>query len=234
VFKLRPEELELFFERDHQKHPDNEGELRECLIILEHVKYYEGLIKSLATDRETGIIGDVKDIKRRKKFFGKNKKSLPSVRTFWQILWDQFDERYIQILLVFATVSLVVSIFTKSENGANSKKWLEAISIYFAVLFAAMVQTFCDWGKEKQFLRLQNEIQNEKVTVLRGQYGTSQTVLSKDLVVGDIVLLNQGDRVPADCILVQEMDMHVDQQSFFPDMMGSENTVKQCSYANVE
>ena len=40
----------------------------------------------------------------------------------------------------------------------NSKKWLEAISIYFAVLFAAMVQTFCDWGKEKQFLRLQNEI----------------------------------------------------------------------------
>jgi len=97
-----------------------------------------------------------------------------------------------------------------------------------------MVQTFCDWGKEKQFLRLQNEIQNEKVTVLRGQYGTSQTVLSKDLVVGDIVLLNQGDRVPADCILVQEMDMHVDQQSFFPDMTGSENTVKQCSYNNTE
>jgi len=97
-----------------------------------------------------------------------------------------------------------------------------------------MVQTFCDWGKEKQFLRLQNEIQNEKVTVLRGQYGTSQTVLSKDLVVGDIVLLNQGDRVPADCILVQEMDMHVDQQSFFPDMNGSENTVQQCSYANIE
>ena len=97
-----------------------------------------------------------------------------------------------------------------------------------------MVQTFCDWGKEKQFLRLQNEIQNEKVIVLRGQYGTSQTVLSKDLVVGDVILLNQGDRVPADCILIQEMDMHVDQQAFFPDMRGSEHTQKQCSYANSE
>jgi len=39
VFKLRPEELELFFERDHQKHPDNEGERRECLIILEKVEW---------------------------------------------------------------------------------------------------------------------------------------------------------------------------------------------------
>ena len=88
-------------------------------------------------------------------------------------MWDQFDERYVQILLVFATISLLVSIFTKEQEGVNNKKWLESISIYFAVLFAALVQTLCDWGKEKQFLRLQNEIQNEKVIVLRGQYGTS-------------------------------------------------------------
>jgi hypothetical protein len=63
--------------------PDNDGERRECLIILEKVDWQEGLIKSLASDPETGIIGDVKDIKRRKKFFGKNKKSLPHVRSFW-------------------------------------------------------------------------------------------------------------------------------------------------------
>ena len=97
-----------------------------------------------------------------------------------------------------------------------------------------MIQTFCDWGKEKQFLRLQAEILNEKVTVLRGQYGTSQTVYTKDLVVGDIVLLNQGDRVPADCLLIQEMDMHVDQKQFYRDMDGSENTVKECSNQDVE
>jgi len=62
---LRPEELELFFLREHQKMPDNEGERRECLIILEKVDWQQGLLKSLATDAETGIIGDVKDIKRR-------------------------------------------------------------------------------------------------------------------------------------------------------------------------
>ena len=65
-------------------------------------------------------------------------------------------------MLIFATISLAVSIFSAD------KKYLEAISIYFAVIFAGMIQTFCDWGKEKQFLRLRSEIMKEKVTVLRG------------------------------------------------------------------
>ena len=65
-------------------------------------------------------------------------------------------------MLIFATISLVVSIFSAD------KKYLEAISIYFAVIFAGMIQTFCDWGKEKQFLRLRSEIMKETATVLRG------------------------------------------------------------------
>ena len=65
-------------------------------------------------------------------------------------------------MLIFATISLIVSIFSAD------KKYLEAISIYFAVIFAGMIQTFCDWGKEKQFLRLRSEIMKEKETVLRG------------------------------------------------------------------
>jgi hypothetical protein len=55
--------------------------------------------------------------------------------------------------LGFATISLVVSFFQPGQY-----KWLEAISIYFAVLFAGLIQTLCDWGKEKQFLRLRAEV----------------------------------------------------------------------------
>ena len=89
-------------------------------------------------------------------------------------------------------------------------KWLESISIYFAVLFAGMISSLCDWSKEKQFLNLRAEIMKEQITVLRGQYGTTQSILVSDLVVGDIVLLQAGDRVPADCFLIEEMDMTVD------------------------
>lgn len=129
---------------------------------------------------------------------------------------------------MFATVSLVISFFS-SEISI-----LESISIFFAVIFAGMIQTFCDWGKEKQFLRLRAEIMNEKCVVLRGQYGTSQTVYAKDLVVGDVVIYDQGDRVPADCVLIEEMDMKVDQRFYYPDQDGSEMVVKQCSYGDVE
>jgi magnesium-transporting ATPase (P-type) len=147
VFKLRPEELQLFFEREHNKKPDNHGEKRECLIILERVGLNDGLLDKLATDAETGIIGDVKDINRRKKFYGQNDRSLPSIRGYHQILWEQLNEFLVVLLLVFATLSLVASLW--SGDTEHPYKWLESVSIYFAVLFAAMVGSFCDYGKER-------------------------------------------------------------------------------------
>jgi len=57
----------LFFEREHMLLPDNLGEQRESLKILEKVGLAKGLLDSIATDAETGIIGDLKDIARRQK-----------------------------------------------------------------------------------------------------------------------------------------------------------------------
>lgn len=52
VFKLRPEELQLLFELPHIKLPDNRGERRECLNILELVNFNEGLLSALSSDKE--------------------------------------------------------------------------------------------------------------------------------------------------------------------------------------
>lgn len=49
----------------------------------------------------------------------------------------------------------------------------------------------------------------------RGAFGTVQSIPVRDLVVGDIVDINQGDRVPADCILIEEMNMTVDQSMYY-------------------
>jgi len=56
-----------------------------------------------------------------------------------------------------------------------------------------------------------------KVNVIRGNSGTTSEVYASELVVGDVVLLTAGDRVPADCLLVEEMDMTIDQKFYFPD-----------------
>ena len=53
------------------------------------------------------------------------------------------------------------------------------------------------------------------VTVYRGAFGTCCSIKIRDLVVGDIVDIQQGDRVPADCILIEEMNITVDQSMYF-------------------
>ena len=54
------------------------------------------------------------------------------------------------------------------------------------------------------------------VTVYRGAYGTCLSIKIRDLVVGDIVNIQQGDRVPADCLLIEEMSITVDQSMYYP------------------
>ena len=61
-----------------------------------------------------------------------------------------------------------------------------------------------------QHNKLNFQINNQMVTVYRGAFGTVTSIPVRDLVVGDIVDVNQGDRVPADCILIEEMNIVVD------------------------
>ena len=125
---------------------------------------------------------------------------------------EQFTEFFNKLLLIVATIALFFSLYS-----ATPYKWMDSVSIYLAVLLVCVISATCEFGKNKQFLKLQSEILNETCTVLRGQYGTSQQIYVKDIVVGDIVVLQAGDRVPADCFLIEEMDMFVDQKEYFAD-----------------
>lgn len=82
-------------------------------------------------------------------------------------------------------------------------------------MLGCLIAGFCDYVKESQFLTLKDEINNQYVTVYRGAFGTVQSIPVRDLVVGDIVDINQGDRVPADCILIEEMNITIDQSMYY-------------------
>jgi len=79
-----------------------------------------------------------------------------------------------------------------------------------------MIAALCDWIKERQYLQLRDEINNQEIIVYRGQYGTNQSIKVRDIVVGDIIEITAGDRIPADCILIEEMNVTVDQSMYFP------------------
>lgn len=116
-----------------------------------------------------------------------------------------------------ATIYFAFSIFSKRNEA-----YVESLTIFGGLLFSATISATCDWIKERQYLSLKDEINNQSITVYRGAHGTVSQILVRDIVVGDIVELKMGDRVPADCILVEEMNFSVDESQYFHGMTFSQ------------
>lgn len=79
---------------------------------------------------------------------------------------------------------------------------IQVLSIYAGIFFATVLSAICDYIKERQYLKLKDEINNQTIPVYRGGFGTCTNISVRELVVGDIIDIGQGDRVPADCILI--------------------------------
>jgi len=65
IFRVLNEDLTLFFDEPNYKLPDNEGECRQALNILKSFGYTKGLLQLLCSEKDSGINGDIKDIRRR-------------------------------------------------------------------------------------------------------------------------------------------------------------------------
>ena len=208
IFKMTAQELTLFFNKDNTKLPDNEGECRITLNILKKCGYNQGLCAHLNTDPVNGILGDQKDMRRRRAAFGTHKMALPQSQAFKTILFGQFEDSNIIFLTWAATIYLFFSFFSKDDNHNG---FIESLTIYVGLMFACLLAALCDWVKERQMLQLKDEANNQAVIVYRGAYGTAASVPIHDLVVGDVLQISSGDRVPADCIILEEINLIVDQ-----------------------
>jgi len=111
IFRLSKDDLTLFFEKRNIKEPDNQGECRVSLNILRDCGYNHGLCRLLNTDKDTGIIGDKRDLERRQALFGKHSIALPKIQSFWVLLARQFEDSNVIFLIWSATIYLLFSIF---------------------------------------------------------------------------------------------------------------------------
>ena len=160
---------------------------------------------------------------RRQRLFGKNRIALPSITPFHELMANQFEDDNVIKLILAATFYLAFSVL----GGLGTVGYMESLTIYSGVFFASFVAALCDWIKERQFLKIKDEINNAQVIVYRGQFGTVNSISVRDLVVGDIIDIQQGDRVPADCVLIEETNITVDQSIYDPK---DSNIEKECSY----
>ncbi|XP_047942794.1 calcium-transporting ATPase 12, plasma membrane-type-like [Salvia hispanica] len=176
---------------------------RNCRDALDHYGGIEYIASALRTNLEAGIIGDPTDLKSRCEAFGSNKPTSqprwPLAHTIKRILWDALRDTTILLLLCCAMLSLAIGI---KINGA-------AEGIVYALFFILALSFVVCFGVVARFLRerwMLRKFSKRNGDVLVVRNGLVDAILESDLVVGDIVWLTTGDRVPADGIFINGDD----------------------------
>mmetsp|Transcript_23024 Transcript_23024/g.31395 ORF Transcript_23024/g.31395 Transcript_23024/m.31395 type:complete len:541 (+) Transcript_23024:427-2049(+) len=92
--------------------------------------------------------------------------------------------------------------------------WIEGVSILIAIALIILIGSCNDWSKDSKFAEINALAQNGSVPVIRGKAGCSTNVSIWNLVAGDVILLREGDSVPADCIIIESTNVAVDESNF--------------------
>lgn len=83
----------------------------------------------------------------------------------------------------------------------------EGISIVIVSIFLITIIVLTDYFKDQKYIELSSNIKEENVPVIRGKLGATQSISVWDVVVGDVVLLETGASVPADCLILEAQDL---------------------------
>ncbi|MDR0652201.1 MAG: calcium-translocating P-type ATPase, PMCA-type [Synergistaceae bacterium] len=140
-------------------------------------------------------------VRESKSKYGDNSLTEQETEGFWSSFKDNLGDPMIKILCVALVINAVFAVLGQTE-------WYEPVGIAIAVFLATFVSTFSEYKNENAFQKLQAEASKIVCKVYRD--GEIAEVSINDLVTGDCVLLQTGDKVPADGILV-EGELSVDQ-----------------------
>lgn len=158
---------------------------------------------------------DAEVIQSREKY-GVNLLTPPKGTPLWKQFLEKFQDPVIKVLLVAAFLSLVISIF---EN-----EYAETIGIIIAILLATGISFFFEYDANKKFDLLNAVNEETLVKVIRN--GSVCEVSRKDIVVGDVVLLETGEEVPADGRLLEAVSLQVNESNLTGEPVTGKTTVE--------
>lgn len=168
-----------------------------------------GVAASLGSDAKHGIT-DPATISSRVANYGTNDIPDRPVRSFYEMLREALGDETLIILMVCAVVSLVLEMGLASP-AERATAWIDGTAILAAVAIVSLVQAYSNHKQELQFAAVNRIKSVYDVAVVRG--GAVSRMKNTDLVVGDVVLLEQGDRIPADGLCLESDAMKVDQST---------------------
>jgi len=170
-----------------------------------HPKITE-ISKELGADFQKGLTAE--QVRRSRGRYGANEFSPPQKTPLWKQYLEKFEDPTIIILSICAGLAMLTGVYF----GLTTGEWhgiLEAIAILIAVAIATGVGFYLEYKADQSFELLKAEAENVLVKVTRD--GAFQTIPINDLVVGDVVHLESGDKIPADGWVLISNSLQVDQ-----------------------
>lgn len=148
-------------------------------------------------------------LKSREKH-GTNALTVKESQTFLEMLWESFKDKWALILLGAAVLKIILNLVAVFVPNVGEANWWEVSSLIVAFILATLLATIQGYKNEQVFSSTLSNANNITQKVFRD--GKLQEVLLNDIVIGDEVLLQSGDRVPADGYLLYGQ-VKVDQSS---------------------
>ena len=170
------------------------------LLIVQKEKYF---YSEMDIDKNKRIGLTDEQVKQSRELHGKNVLTPPQRTSLWKLYLDKYRDPIIQILLVAAFVSLILAFIEKN--------FMETIGIFVAVFLATTVGFYFERDAAKKFNLLTALSEEQPVKVRRN--GKVMEIPRHDVVVGDVVLVEVGDEVPADGELIVCNDLQINEST---------------------
>ena len=154
--------------------------------------------------------------------------SMPAIIAFATVLilivgfFGGFEDPLFKILIMAFVLSIGISIYEFVWVGAGFKTFFEPIGIIVALVLATSIAFFLERRNEKTFQSLNEANDDTLVKVIRNNNVCQ--VPRKDIVVGDIVLLESGEEIPADCELLESLNLSVNESSLTGELQAAKTT----------
>lgn len=160
----------------------------------------------------SGLTNEQAEISRQK--YGKNILTPPARTPLWKLFLEKFKDPIIKILLAAALLSLIISII--------HNEYAETIGIFAAIFLATGVAFWFEMDANRKF-ELLNQV-NDDILFKVVRDGNIHEVAKQDIVVGDIVVLETGEEIPADGELIEAISLQVNESTLTGEPVISKTT----------
>ena len=168
----------------------------------------------------TGL--SAQEVETSRKEHGENVLTPPAKKPIWLQFLDKFKDPLIIILILAGVLSIGISFYEYLGLGHGAAVFFEPGGIFVAILLATGLSFYFEYQADKEFAILNQVNDDEPVEVIRQSNITE--VPRRNIVVGDIVVLNTGEEVPADGELLESVQLSVDESTLTGEPMCPKTT----------